>query len=268
MPNDLSLRDKLNETAAAGFDYLEMSIDESDEKLARLDWKASEITELVSAINETGVQVKSFCLSGHRRFPLGSCDEATRNKGLEIMSKAITLASKLGVSIIQLAGYDVYYEQSSDETENYFKENLAKSVEMAANEGVYLGFETMETPFLDTVRKAMRWVKLINSPYLHVYPDIGNLTNAAKLYGVDPAEDFQSGAGHMLAVHLKETKPNVYREVPYGTGHVDFNAMVEHSLRLGVRMFVGEFWYTGEDDWRKTLRHNCDFLRNIINYKQ
>lgn len=31
-----------------------------------------------------------------------------------------------------------------------------------------LGFETMETPFMDTVEKAMHYVKLVDSPYLGV----------------------------------------------------------------------------------------------------
>ena len=37
---------------------------------------------------------------------------------MEIMEKAIQLAEDLGIRIIQLAGYDVYYEESSFETKN------------------------------------------------------------------------------------------------------------------------------------------------------
>ena len=38
MPSSLTLEQKLTEAKAAGFDYLELSIDETDAKLARLDW--------------------------------------------------------------------------------------------------------------------------------------------------------------------------------------------------------------------------------------
>jgi len=41
---------------------------------------------------------------------------------------------------------------------------------MAAKEGVQLGFETMETPFMDTTAKAMHYVDIVNSPYLGVIP--------------------------------------------------------------------------------------------------
>lgn len=38
MPNELSFREKLTYAREAGYDFLEMSIDETEEKLARLDW--------------------------------------------------------------------------------------------------------------------------------------------------------------------------------------------------------------------------------------
>ena len=138
------------------------------------------------------------------------------------MEKAIQLACDLGLRIIQLAGYDVYYEEGGEDTRALFLENLKKSAEMAAAAGVTLAFETMETEFMNTVEKAMAYVKLVNSPYLKVYPDSGNLTNAAVAYHTRVSDDLETGRGSISAVHLKETKPGVFREVPYGTGHVDF----------------------------------------------
>lgn len=43
MPNTLSWEEKLKVVKEAGFDYLEMSIDETEEKLARLDQSVDEI---------------------------------------------------------------------------------------------------------------------------------------------------------------------------------------------------------------------------------
>ena len=118
-------------------------------------------------------------------------DEATRNKGMEIMKKAIDFADDLGIRIIQLAGYDVYYEEGNEQTRKYFEENLKKSAEMAASKGVILAFETMETEFMNTVEKAMEFVKLVDSPYLQVYPDCGNVTNATLDYGTSAIDDFK-----------------------------------------------------------------------------
>ncbi len=54
MPDTLSLEEKLIAAKREGFDYLELSIDESDEKLARLDWDKSEREAVVRSIWKTG----------------------------------------------------------------------------------------------------------------------------------------------------------------------------------------------------------------------
>lgn len=261
MPSTLTWVEKLTIAKKSGFDYLEISIDESDAKLARLDQPTNEIKE---AIQKKGVPISSMCLSGHRKYPLGSHDKEIQKKSLEIMKKAIDFAADLGIRIIQLAGYDVYYEDGDLYTNHDFETNLKKCVEMAAKKGIVLGFETMETPFMDTVEKAMRYVNLVSSPYLGVYPDIGNLKNASLLYGVDVDEDLMCGKGHIFASHLKETVPGKYREIPFGTGHTEFVKNIKTLKRLGVRMFVGEFWYVNNEDWQDVVKNAGVFLRDKL----
>ncbi len=254
MPPELTWREKLSFARECGYDFLEISIDETDGKLARLDWSAAERRELVSAMEETGLPVRSMCLSGHRKYPLGAPDPDVRRRSLEIMEKALALADDLGVRVIQLAGYDVYYEESTRETKRLFLEGLRRSVEMASVRGVVLGFETMETDFMNTVWKSLFYVRQVDSPYLGVYPDSGNLTNAALIGRDDVLADLRSGRGHLVALHLKESRPGVFREVPFLQGHVDFPAVVDCAWELGVRRFVTEMWYTGGDGWREEIR--------------
>ncbi len=253
MPAELSWKEKLEAAKSAGFDFLEMSIDETEEKLERLEMTEQERLELIKLTKETGIPIGTMCLSGHRKYPLGSHDPEVKKKSMEIMRKAIELASDLGIRIIQLAGYDVYYEESDDETRQYFTDNLKKAAELAASAGVVLAFETMETGFMNTVEKAMKYVKQVSSVYLNVYPDIGNITNAAFANGTDVLDDLKLGSGRLAAMHLKETKPGIFREVPYGEGHVDFKKAIETAWKLGVRIYVAEFWYMGNPFWKEDL---------------
>ena len=64
-----------------GFNFLEFSVDESDERLARLDWSDREREAFRQAMWRTGSRINTLMLSGHRRFPLGSADPATRGSG-------------------------------------------------------------------------------------------------------------------------------------------------------------------------------------------
>ncbi len=264
MPNDISWGEKVHLAKEAGFDYIEISIDETEEKLARLDSSREERFGIKKLLYDNDMPVNSMCLSAHRRYPLGSRDENIRRKSLEIMEKAVGFAADLGIRIIQLAGYDVYYEESDQDTRSMFLENLKKACSMAACKGVLLGFETMETPFMDTVEKAMHYVNIINSPYLCIYPDIGNLTNASLKYRISVNEDLMQGKGRIIAAHLKETVPGRYREVPFGTGHTDYAAQIALLRSMNIKLFVGEFWYIGSKNLKEDLITANQFLRRHL----
>ncbi len=124
-----------------------------------------------------------------------------------------------------------------------------------------LGLETMENDFMNTVEKAMFYVNCINSPYINVYPDTGNIRNAVD----DISKDIIKGNGKIVAAHLKETVEGVYRDMMFGEGRVDFVQAITTYRDLGVRMFLAEFWYLGEDDWEDRLKYANDFLRSKFN---
>ena len=265
LPGDFSWEEKLTAAKAAGFDYVEISIDETDAKLERLEWGAQERANLVQLMSDIGMPIRSMCLSGHRKYPLGSSDPAVEARGMEIMEKALGLAADIGIRTIQLAGYDVYYEDASIETDRRFRANLKKAVALAAKSGIAMGFETMETEYMNTVEKAMAFVAEIGSPYLQVYPDSGNITNAAVQYGTSVSDDLRTGAGHLISVHLKEALPGRFREVPFGTGHVDFEQIIHTAWELGVRRYVAEFWYTGNAGWKEDVAAARKMMGDILN---
>lgn len=265
VPSSLKWEEKMIAAKEAGYDYIEISIDETEEKLSRLNWNTEERSHFLGLQKKMKMPVTSMCLSGHRKYPLGSLNEEIRKRSLDIMEKAILLANDLGIRMIQLAGYDVYYEKSSKESKQWFEINLRKSVEIASKYGILLGFETMETPFMNTVEKAMNYVDKIQSPYLHVYPDLGNLTNAALQYGMNVTDDLLLGKGHCLAMHLKETKPGIFREVPFGEGHVDFDKGIQTAYQMGVRRYVTEFWHIDDDSqWQHKLNQVCILFKSKL----
>ena len=249
-----------------GFDRLEISVDETDWRLERLEWDPARQRELGMISRTMGTPLLTMCLSGHRKYPFGSHDAEIRKRSMDIMEKAIRFADNAGISIIQLAGYDVYYEEGDEDTRKWFGENLREAAMMAAKSGVVLAFETMETPFMDTVGKTMKYVTEVGSPWLGVYPDIGNLKNAAVLYGHDVVDDMMLGDGHIFAVHLKETKPGLYRDMNFGQadGHTEYERCIEASLKMGVRKFTGEFWYQKGQDYVRTISDSSRFLREKI----
>ena len=245
--------ERLRRAKALGFDFVEISIDETDERLARLDWTKEEKKALLDAMWETGVCIRSMCLSGHRRFPFGSADPDVRARAYDIMKKAIAFAGELGIRVIQLAGYDVYYEPSTPESVQLFKDGMRWAAEEAARAQVMLAMEIMDTPFMNSITKHLQYENAIQSPWYKVYPDLGNLSAWEEN---DPEEELNKGIHSIVAVHVKDTLPpkgdfaGKFKCVPFGEGCVDFTARFAQLKALGYTgPYMIEMWYQdGTDD--------------------
>lgn len=268
LPKNISWLERLTLAKELGFDFVEMSIDETDERLSRLDWTLEEIQEIRSAIETTGIMIPSICLSGHRRFPLGSHDQQTRELALDIMQKAVNLASLLGVRTLQLAGYDVYYEEKDVLTSAYFIENLKKSVHMAAEKQVTLSIEIMDDPYINSITKFKKIKKVIPSPWLQVYPDLGNLSAWPEN---DVIEELTMGIPFITAVHIKDTLkvtntfPGKFKNVPFGEGHVDFLGCLKTLKRLDYGgAFLIEMWSEVDPEPAERIKEALDYLKPIL----
>ncbi len=244
-PKNFTWRERLAFAKELGFDFVEMSVDESDSRLARLDWTKKERLDVVQAIYETGIRIPSICFSGHRRYPLGSNDPKTEATSLEMMKKCIELAQDLGVRTIQLAGYDVYYEEKSPETRARFIKNLRKACDWAEEAQVILAIEIMDDPFINSIEKYLAVEKEIDSPYLFVYPDTGNVS----AWHNDLWSEFYNGHKSIAALHLKDTyavtenSKGQFRDVPFGDGCVDWEAMFAILKKTNYNgPFLIEMW--------------------------
>ena len=238
---------RLAKAKAAGFDFMEISIDESEGRLERLYWDREQIEGLRRLCYETGIGFASMCLSGHRRYPFGSSRREEREKAREMMARAIDFAAAMGIRVIQLAGYDVYYEASTAESVHRFREGLAWAVKQAEQRQVMLAMEIMDTPFLNSISKHMAYEAMLRSPWFKVYPDLGNLSAWP-----ENDVDFEIGRGidSIVAVHLKDTLAvtegfaGKFKEVPFGAGCVDFARRFAQLEKLGYAgPYMIEMWH-------------------------
>ena len=269
-PKQLSWKERLLFAKELGFDFVEMSIDESDARWARLDWTKEERLDLVKAIYETGVRIPSICFSGHRRFPLGSSNPDLEAEALASMKKCIELAQDLGVRVIQLAGYDVYYEEKSFETRTRFIKNLRKACDWAEEAQVILAIEIMDDPFINSIEKYLAIEKEVDSPYLFVYPDTGNVS----AWHNDLWSEFYNGHRSIAALHLKDTYPvtetskGQFRDVPFGQGCVDWEEVFSVLKRSNYNgPFLIEMWSENcetIEETRAAIKEAQDFLYPLM----
>lgn len=249
-----SFEEKIEIAKEAGFDFIELSIDESDEFSARLNWTDKRINAIKMKLNKEKFYINSMCLSLHRKYPFGSESAKTRQKALFIMEKALILAKKLGIRIIQLAAYDVYYDPWHKQAENYFIKTVKQAAKLAQKYSITLAFETMDTKFASTITRCLYLIKKINMPNLFVYPDLGNLNR----FSNDIETEIKLGQDKIVAFHFKDTLENTFKNVDFGHGDVDFVRSLRAINSIDYQgPFLIEMWYKEKDfDLNKTLEEN------------
>lgn len=219
LPTTVSWSKRLHLGAQAGFDFVEMSLDPTPERLERLAWSHSQRIELRRAVEDSGVSVRTMCLSAHRNWPIGCGDTAIRKQGLTILRQALDLAADVGIRIVQLAGYDTLPDEApSDDSRQRYVDALRQAVLWASERAVMMGLENQEVGYVDSAATAIRIIEQVNSPYLQLYMDIGNLI----VKGLDPLPEIAAARGHLVGIHVKDARPGVPRRVPFGEGDVPF----------------------------------------------
>lgn len=248
------------DTAKLGFAGFELSVDESDMRLARLDWSDKDVIPVIIAAKQAGIKLQSLCFSGQRRFPMGSADASIVSKSMTMMQKSIDLCQNLGIRVLQVAGFDVYYEPASADTYKRYCENLCKAACYAESRGVTLAIEPVETGVLD-IEMALDIVHTASSPFLQVYPDIANMASL----GIDYFPQFEKGIGHIAQVHVRDAIPNYFYGVDIGTGIIDFDKTFELFDRIGLNCpLTLEMWNLENPKYMETVGYARQFLENHI----
>lgn len=248
----------LTMTREFGYDFLELSIDEADERLARLSWSAAERAALRRAIAETGVPVRHLCLSGHRRFPFASADESTRRRAWEMMERALELCAQLNIRVLQTQGHDVYYEDSTEETWKRYLDGLAVAAEMARGVSVMIGLENADVASVGSADQAAAIIDEVANPWFQMYPDVGNIV----AHGYELESQLRRAIPHAVAIHIKDARPGEFRRVPFGSGTVRFDSAFSTLSELGYRgPFVIEMWNDGNTEGTPIAREALDWVR-------
>ncbi len=263
IPLQLSWEQKLTVAKQAGYDFVEFSVDGLEPRINRLDWQEEQIAEVRRAVENTGIPLLTMALTANRYYPLGESRPELRNRGIEIVRAGIDLAVKLGIRIIQLAPYDVNGDHGNEHTRELFVQALRELAGYGAQNGVMLCIEVMdkEVKFCSSVEMAMGIIKQVDSPFLQIYTDTGNVAAT----GADPVPDIAFGGRHIVATHLKDATIGCCRKVEFGSGIVDFEACLKAFKAMDYNgLFVAEMWSDEDEGFIPYLSVAAEFIREKI----
>jgi L-ribulose-5-phosphate 3-epimerase len=261
LPGTSSWDQKTKSAKAAGFDFVELCIDEDEERIARVDLAPSKARELAAIARDNGLSMHSLCLSAHRKFPLGSMDDRLAARSIELTKKTLDFANNTGLKVLQIAGYDVFYEQSSAETYARFRRGLRTIATLAEEHDVMLGLENVDAEMSRTIAQCMDIINAIDSPCLEMYPDFGNLSAQE----VDYLTEMPKAQDRIIGLHVKDTRPGQYRNVNMQDGTVDFDSMFAVLRKMNCSApCVIEMWNEDSPDSTDIIRSALQFVKDRI----
>ena len=242
LPNNKNLESSLDIARLSGYNFLEISIDK--DRLERLDWSQRKRSKWNAACCNANMPIYNMVLSAHRDYPFGSNDPKVREKAIDILKKAVEFSSDLGIRTIQLAGYYTHNGDKDTGCIEHFTEGLHKANEFASQFGVMLGIENMDRDLI-SVNEIRGIIDAVDSSWLKIFPDIGNLT----ANGLSIDEEIEGNVNTFVGVHLKDSLPKTYRRVAYGSGNVDFKHFFKLLEQEKYRGYLGmEMWNDNASD--------------------
>lgn len=259
IPLQLSWNDKFSLAKEAGFDFIEVSIDGLEPRINRLNWTQEQIQELRMLAEQFEMPFQTMAFTANRYYPLGDCDPIIRNKGLEYAKKAIELASQLKIQVVQLASYDVRGHESTKQSQKNFYDSLMILAQEAKRFNLVIATEVLEdVPFFSTIKQGAKIIKRLNHPNLKLYGDLGNVASL----GLDSAHDLKYHQNQLIACHIKDAVLGNDRNIPYGTGLVDFDACMKQFVTMNYTgYFVAEAWSEEKYTDGSNLKIIHDFIR-------
>lgn len=205
---------------------------------------------------EAGIEIPAMASGLGWSYPLTTTDNATREKGIELVKSSLQAANWLGIDTILCvpggvgaefiegfkgAPYEVAYENALD---------AMKQLKPVAEEnGVAIGIENVWNKFLLSPLEMRDFVDEIDSPQVGVYFDVGNVISTGY-----PEQWIRILGDRIKRVHFKDFKRDV------GTldgfcdlldGDVDYPEVMKALREIGYDKSVTSEFFTCEQDLAK-----------------
>lgn len=179
VPGKFSLDEAFAMLNKAGFDGVELNMESEKRKDGKLslhcECTEDELAEIKELAKKHNLKITSFVTGLLWQFPLTSCDESVREKGINAIKKMLDYAEYFGSdTILVVPGYvsgDISYDEAYENALTALKELKP----YAEAKKVAIGVENVWNKFLLSPLEMRDFIDKIDSPYVGSYFDIGNV---------------------------------------------------------------------------------------------
>jgi hexulose-6-phosphate isomerase len=189
----LKLIDRASELEFSGAEPMIDSLD-----CEYLSWSSSDIIQFLKRAKSLNISLPSTAVSYFNGDDsLITC--GNRKKAISIIRQSLAFSALIGAKTMLLC---TYFASNPDSNEK--KANLVEVLQQLEPTARDLGVAiALESPLPATTM--IKIVNSIESKYVGVYYDVGN----AIFLGYDPVQEIEILNGHILSIHIKDTKTNL-----------------------------------------------------------
>jgi hexulose-6-phosphate isomerase len=234
----LSYPEKFRQAREAGFSGIEMRLGVE----IPMETPQDEVKRIGEAARKADIAFVSVWASQPlSRNPLNSPDPALRQKGVEVIHKAIDIATWLDCGAILLVpgrvGPGAKFQIGYQETWDRFSAELPKVIPYAAEKKVLLTPENVSNKFLLSPLEMRSFIDQFHSPYLQAHFDVGNVMQ----WGF-PEDWILTLGSRIKRLHVKDFKPARRGEAAHSAdlleGSVDWPGVMSALVKVGYSGFV------------------------------
>jgi len=263
-----TLEESMDLAKKAGYEGIELALDETGR--TGLTATPEDLAKIKAYAEKTGLALPSVATGLYWSYPFTSNDEAVREKAVEIAEKQLEMAKALGADTILIVPgavdipwvdnfdaipYDIAYERALTGF------NRIKSKAEALK--IHVGIENVWNQFLLSPLEMRDFVDKINSPYVGVYFDVGNVVAMGR-----PEHWIKILGSRIRKVHFKDYKRSVGTLsgfVDLLAGDVDWPAVTAAFKEIGY-----DDWATAEmipayTHYPEQIIYNtCEAMKQIL----
>ncbi|MCM8819082.1 MAG: sugar phosphate isomerase/epimerase, partial [Candidatus Omnitrophica bacterium] len=210
--------------------------------ILNLNSTESEVKKVAEKVRKSGLEVASLLVGQFWKYPLTSSNSEIRKNGEELLEKGIKISNWIGTDALlvvpgivaplsgdgEIVMYDLAYQRA--------QESIKKYVELAEKLNVCICVENVWNKFLLSPLEMKRFVEEINSDYVKVYFDVGNILT------IGFPEMWIRILGKLIKrIHLKDFKVaigNIYGFCDLLEGDVNWPEVIKALKEIGYDSFL------------------------------
>jgi sugar phosphate isomerase/epimerase len=191
--------------------------------------------ELVALLAEYEMEVPGIGTTLFWRYNLASQDEELRRRGLALIGDGCRVAAAYGAPVLLiLAGQQ---EPRTEYAQSYSTalDTIRKGADMAADMGVVLAIENVETSLLGSPGEYAQFIGDVDHPAVQAYLDFGNGMGVGPSY---PENWITAVCDRIAAVHAKDYDLSLSSYVCCGLGDVPWEDTFAALKQVGYDGFL------------------------------